>query len=827
MKQVGQFIRIWILPDKSIVIFCVSLLLLVWGGTFWQIEQDRTLTTEMIRNDGDKFTRAFEEHTRRVLKTNEQYLIQIKGEYERTNTLTPSLERLFALLRQDPLVCQVGIFDASGKLVLGDLPAPGGANAVLIPNVAVHKAADTGSAYLGVTFTDPVSQQLVLPMTRRLNRPDGSFAGIAVIGINPYYFSKFYQDMELTEHYTVRLIGLDGVIRSSNSTNEIGSNFSRAKVFQELAQKSSGFYFAPGTLFGKVGYMSYRAMADYPLIVQVGLAERALQPLYQRRSLYLAGAGGASLFILLYTVGLMRRARSQRLTEQKLQASYQELTATHEELLAAHEELLATEEELRRLYSEVVATNEKLENSRRETEGIFHAAGDGLIVTDEETGKILAINRRMTEIFGYSEAEFKERGIALISLPEKREEALTIIQRTVAEGPQALYERETHDSQGQRLVLEISATPVMFDGKVRCLALVRDVTSRKLMEEGMEFLRVRDPVTGVYNRAHFETDLLKGPAGKTGVGMFVCDVDGLKLINDTLGHRQGDELLKRVASILDSGVEEPNYVSRIGGDEFAVVLFEPTRKRMEELEQAYRRKVERYNQANPHLPLSLSMGWSLDEETTDMEVVFKTADNNMYRQKLHQSQSVRSSIVHTMMKALEAKDHITEGHADRLGTLMEQMGQKLLLPPGDVADLWLLAKFHDIGKVGIPDSILKKPAKLTEEEMAIMRQHCEIGFRIAKASPDLAPIADWILKHQEHWDGGGYPLGIKGEQIPLQCRILGIIDAFDAMTSDRPYRKAMPVEAAIAELRRCAGRQFDPALTEEFIQMLDAADNLG
>ena len=172
------------------------------------------------------------------------------------------------------------------------------------------------------------------------------------------------------------------------------------------------------------------------------------------------------------------------------------------------------------------------------------------------------------------------------------------------------------------------------------------------------------------------------------------------------------------------------------------------------------------------------------------------------------------------MKALEVRDYITEGHAARLGELMEKMGQRLEFSQGAVADLRLLAKFHDIGKVGIPDSILNKPGKLTEEEMAVMRRHCEIGFRIALVSSDLEPIADWILKHQEHWNGNGYPLGLVGEEIPVECRIMAITDAYDAMTSDRPYRKAMSCQDAIAEIRRCAGTQFDPKLAEKFIEMV-------
>jgi len=132
----------------------------------------------------------------------------------------------------------------------------------------------------------------------------------------------------------------------------------------------------------------------------------------------------------------------------------------------------------------------------------------------------------------------------------------------------------------------------------------------------------------------------------------------------------------------------------------------------------------------------------------------------------------------------------------------------------------LLAQFHDIGKVGIPDRILFKPGPLTPQEIEEMRKHCEIGHRIALSAPDLVPIADWILKHHEWWNGQGYPLGLKGEEIPLECRILSIVDAYDAMTNNRPYRKALPHQVAMEELIKCSGTQFEPHLVQELVRKL-------
>jgi len=223
------------------------------------------------------------------------------------------------------------------------------------------------------------------------------------------------------------------------------------------------------------------------------------------------------------------------------------------------------------------------------------------------------------------------------------------------------------------------------------------------------------------------------------------------------------------------------------------------------------------------MPLSISVGMDVctGGETT-LNETYKNADRNMYREKLHSQQSGHSAIVATLAQALEARDFVTDGHADRLQYLMEKLAVAAGLPASDLPDIRLLGRFHDIGKVGIPDQILFKPGRLTDEEYEIMKRHCEIGYRIALASPELAPIADWILKHQEWWNGEGYPLGLAGEDIPLPCRILAIVDAYDAMTNDRPYRKAMSGSDAVAELVRCAGRQFDERLVRLFVNIVQA-----
>jgi len=177
-----------------------------------------------------------------------------------------------------------------------------------------------------------------------------------------------------------------------------------------------------------------------------------------------------------------------------------------------------------------------------------------------------------------------------------------------------------------------------------------------------------------------------------------------------------------------------------------------------------------------------------------------------------------SSVISSMQATMFAKSEETEEHTERLADYVRRMGQWLNLGQSQMDNLMLLSLLHDIGKIGIPEHILHKPGKLTDEEWIIMRKHTEIGYRIALASPELHTIAPYILTHHERWDGNGYPNGVKGDDIPLLARILSIVDAFDAMTQDRVYRRGMDTEDAIKELRRCAGSQFDPTLVDLFIQ---------
>lgn len=223
------------------------------------------------------------------------------------------------------------------------------------------------------------------------------------------------------------------------------------------------------------------------------------------------------------------------------------------------------------------------------------------------------------------------------------------------------------------------------------------------------------------------------------------------------------------------------------------------------------------------IPYSFTVSFGIsysDGNSINLDELYQIADHNLYKNKMLKETSSKSALVRTLMNALEAKDYLTEGHAERMTENAIKLGEYLKLETHTIDQITLLTKFHDIGKVGIPDDILKKPGALDEKEWKIMKTHTTIGQRISSVSAELKPISDLILLHHEKWDGSGYPMGLSGDAIPIECRILALVDAFDAMTNDRPYRKALSFKEAISEIIKCKGSHFDPELVDIFLEIL-------
>lgn len=474
-----------------------------------------------------------------------------------------------------------------------------------------------------------------------------------------------------------------------------------------------------------------------------------------------------------------------------------------------------------------ITGRKQTEGALRESEAkyrtIFENTGTALAILESDT-TISLVNAEFAASSGYSkqEIEGKKKLTEFVAAGEREKMAgYHRLRRIDASAAPRNYEFEFLNREGS--IRNIYITVAMIPGTERSVISLLDITDRKRAEEKLRHLSQHDPLTGLYNRASFEEAMRRlESGGHYPAGIILCDVDGLKLVNDSLGHEAGDRVLKEAAGTIRKCFRDIDMVARIGGDEFAVLLPGSSPDIVEKAAHRIKKAMARHNETDRNSLLSLSVGFAVRTGPgASMAELFKEADNNMYKEKFHSSKSARSTIVKTLMKALEARDIVTGGHADRMQKLVADLALSIGMPDHVVADLRLLARFHDIGKVGIPDRILFKPASLTPDEAAEMRRHCEIGHRIAQSVPELVSIADFILKHHEWWNGEGYPNGLKGEDIPLECRIIAIADAYDAMTSNRPYRKARSPRKALAEIRRCAGTQFDPGLVEKFVHLLE------
>lgn len=343
-----------------------------------------------------------------------------------------------------------------------------------------------------------------------------------------------------------------------------------------------------------------------------------------------------------------------------------------------------------------------------------------------------------------------------------------------------------------------------------------------LANEEILFLSYSDKLTGLKNRAYMERMFNALDKSKE-INYYIImgDFNGLKLINDALGHLEGDKLLCLVSKILTENCEYDDIVSRWGGDEFVIVTINKEKEYVANLIDKLKEKCE--NETEFHFKISIAWGYAGSyEEDSSTEAIMSLAEKRMYRNKLLEEKSARSAAINSLLRTLHEKNSETEEHTIRIKYLSMRLGKKLGLTKEKLDELELLSSLHDIGKIGISEHILMKPSKLTDEEWTIMKTHTDIGYRIASSNPDFAHIANKILAHHERYDGTGYPNQLKGEEIPLLSRMINIVDSFDVMTHKRVYKEAFDKKYVIEELKRCSGTQFDPYLVKEFIDLLEA-----
>lgn len=459
----------------------------------------------------------------------------------------------------------------------------------------------------------------------------------------------------------------------------------------------------------------------------------------------------------------------------------------------------------------------------------LQSIGDGVVTTDV-SGCITSLNEVASKLTGWSPKEAIGRHFSdvFVLLNEATRETVEnpvakVLERGIVVGL-ANHTVLVHKS-GVSIPIADSAAPIR-NNKGDCFGVVmvfRDVSEQKEHEEEVLYLSYRDYLTGLVNRRFMEEELNRMNNHKhLPVSVIMGDVNGLKLTNDVFGHETGDLLLQKAAKALHQSCRKSDIVARWGGDEFLVLLPQTDMVAAERVIERIQEACVSQSDGTAHLSISLGCSVMASAEE-DIHDVLKETEERMYRHKLLEGKSYRNSIINMLMSTLFEKSGETEEHALRLKDHCLALGSIYHLSTKELDELSLLSMLHDIGKVGIDERILKKPGALGEEEWVEMKKHTEIGYRIAQNTPELSGVAEFILSHHERWDGHGYPRGLREQDIPIHCRILSVVDAYDAMVYDRVYRPAMREEEALRELQRNAGTQFDAGIVKHFLALRAAA----
>ena len=358
----------------------------------------------------------------------------------------------------------------------------------------------------------------------------------------------------------------------------------------------------------------------------------------------------------------------------------------------------------------------------------------------------------------------------------------------------------------------------------RIMIILTDTTEQVRSREQLEFLSTHDPLTGLFNRNYAERWLSEYRMRDFApLSMIVADMNGLKLINDVFGHLQGDEMLVRACSLIRRTFGEDAVAARWGGDEFLVLLpgvdEEGCARQVELLEAACAR-----TEASP-IQISMAIGSAtMTSPLEDDRQLFLRAEKMMYKTKLAHSRDIRKKLIREITDWMYKQGIEDRGHVERIARLAEGLAERLHLPSNDwkTSTIGLLAQLHDVGKIAIPREAYRHGGKLDSEQWELIRTHSEIGYRLAYSLGEPA-LAEAILSIHENWDGSGYPYGLQGEQIPMLSRLIAVVDAYDVMIHDQSYRPAMSREAALEEIGKQAGSQFDPRMARTLVVWQQAA----
>ncbi|GAV22385.1 HD domain-containing phosphohydrolase [Carboxydothermus pertinax] len=483
------------------------------------------------------------------------------------------------------------------------------------------------------------------------------------------------------------------------------------------------------------------------------------------------------------------------------------------------------------------------------------AKSPNVVVIFDDKGNILYLNEKAWEVIGPEAEKYLNKNF--YTLPQAVLVRLEAVRKALATGAPVMDETVKIKLNGKNYSFLVDVQFYDLPGKGRELFLIaRDITRMTELEDKLratvaelEGMVVKDPLTKLYNYSYLmeqlETSIKFAEKYENKVSLIILDLDEFARYNDAFGIKAGDELLCTIAEKLNALKPPSSFLARLGGDEFAFLVpgynFEEAFIFAEKVQKLLSETDFPGKEVFPRGVISASIGIVLypDNGTTAEELMSRAKDA-LYQAKQYgknnakiyfsilEELSRKGNIVKeeiivslkTIISIINSRDKYTYGHTERVAEYAEMLALELGLSQEMVEEIKLGAFFHDLGKLEIPREVLRKKTPLTEEEWQLLKQHPVFGVELIQPLKIYDKYLPYILHHHERYDGKGYPAGLKGEEIPLGVRILTLADSFDAMTTDRPYKKGKTLLEAVEELRRCAGTQFDPELTEVFIKYL-------
>lgn len=441
--------------------------------------------------------------------------------------------------------------------------------------------------------------------------------------------------------------------------------------------------------------------------------------------------------------------------------------------------------------------------------------GDSILMIDDR-GKIWFLNRSAQKLFSYSEKEVVGKPYHILL----QQEAGKLIEEMLRSGEKLEQKRLTFTTAaGVEFEADLRALPFISTGDSEGLLCIIRSRQRIIGDSASREQDARDALTGLFNRKFFDVELerLDSPENWP-LSILIGDLNGLKLTNDIFGHSTGDELLVTVAQVLREVFRPQDRIFRWGGDEFVVLLPKTSHAEAIELQELLAESLDAKSMGP--IKIYMPLGHATKEQAEqDIEMIWQQAEEQMYWHKTVTHSSFLKETLANVVKELHKRNTGEKEHAERVSLLAEEFGSYLKLTATQLRRVRLAGFLHDVGKVALDPELLYRPYPLKTAEQYEMRRHPLVGFRLLNFFDDTLDIAGSVLAHHEHWDGGGYPKGLKGEEIPYLGRILAIIETYDRILYDPHTDKSHP-EAALEFIERAGGTKFDPELCAAFVQMM-------